>query len=206
MKKAILLINLLLIGTYCYSQGIKLKPGITYGYSFQALTNPRSDTVDLKRFSSTQVRFNLGPSLTIGNVKSRLSINPYGLWYFQPNKIKHWFNNPYKPRNAFGYGISSNLYITPRKVNPQHERIGLRKSRTADIGYWGFFIGGGWENVKSTYRIPKESEFKNFQFSTIYGKFGISTFSAIKSTDFFIKYGRGENDSRIWEIGSTWSL
>lgn len=200
--KRILIVFFLSSSLISYCQEIKVKPGLTYGYSFQAITNPKVDSIDLKRFAAPQVRLNLGPSLTLGTVKTRLSLNVYGFWFVQSLRI----NNPNKSRNAFGYGGSASLYITPRKVNPNHYRTGLRKDRTAEIGYRGFFAGIGWEDLKSVYKIPKENSFNNFRFSTVYGKVGVSTFSAIKSTDFFLKYGYGQQNSHVWEIGNTWTL
>ncbi|GIM62186.1 hypothetical protein CAPN008_22360 [Capnocytophaga canis] len=202
-----LFLAIFFISGFCaYSQEIQVKPGVYFSGGYRNILSPETEH-NFERRTSTGF-FHIGPKMDIGNSDYRLSLNGYGTYAAKPKWIWEWFQkSDFKPRRGFGYGASAIIYITPWEASGFTTTLQTRsRVRQTNTAKHGFSFGTGWENMRTFYKIPKDSEINNGRFSAYYGQVGYGIFSQLGSFDLNFRYGVGSQGARFWDVGLAFGI
>lgn len=200
MNKKILTVIAILFVAITNAQ-VRALTGIEMDGGYIRITSPETSENDYER-SGGAAKFSIGPKVDFATPTYRLTLEGHGTYATNKNIVTIFLKDDYRARRSFGYGGSAIISITPWILDGANFTTTLgNKTRVTSQGRHGFSFGVGWENMKTFYKIPKESDFENTRFSVIYGQIGYRLSSAVNTMNLYFRYGKGENNASIWGLG-----
>lgn len=201
MFRNIVSILLIIVSSVGVNAQIRVLPGANMDMGYHSIKSPETQEHDFDRKGGAY-NISIGPKVDIGNVNYRVVIEGHGTYMTNENLVSIFLKSDYKARRSLGYGASITAKITPweSKNITFQSQIG-KKTRTTQRTNNGFAIGAGWENMKTFYKIPKESDIENTRFNMYYGQIGYAITSSVGAMDIYFRYGRGENNASFWGLG-----
>lgn len=180
---------------------IRAVAGIHIDGGYKHINSPEDSNYDFKK-SGGAWGISLGPKVDIGNTNVRLTIEGHGTYMSNKNIVTLFLKDDYKARRSLGYGGSAIFYCTPWEFEDATTtlQVGSNVRQSKDTKH-GFSVGGGWEDMETFYKIPKDSDKENKRFAVFYGQVGYGFFSSLNNIDFYFRYGVGEYKASMWGIG-----
>lgn len=201
-KKILCVVALFL--TIVTNAQLSVSVGMRTSWAYNLINSPEDSDYNFRRSGKT-LSLSLGPKIDIGNNYVCLTIEGHGTYMTNKNIVTVFLNDDYKTCRSLGYGSSAMFYISPWKKYAESNWENLMDSygnmKESSIVRMAFSIGAGWESMKTLYKIPKDRDEKNKRFGMFYGQVGYGFFSNSNSTEFYIRYGVGENKASMLAIG-----